>query len=205
MLATAIAARRRALPRGDQRGAVVVEAAFVFPVIFLVVIAVIEYGLLFAGQSTSESSTRSGSRYGSANFAVAGSKSAAADEIATTVAKDLGALTSLDVPVKLYVYKADGNGDPAGGYTGASACNADCYRYAWDTTANTWTRVTASPGWTNPQACIIDANNNAITPDTLGVYVEVTHSYVTKMLGSVQTLKEHTVSRLEPLPLSQCI
>jgi Flp pilus assembly pilin Flp len=200
-------ARLRRFRRRDERGAVLVEAAFVFPVIFLVVVAVMEYGLLFAGQSTSESATRSGARYGSANFAVAGSKSVAASEIASRVAKDLGALTGFDKPIKLFVYKADANGDPAGGYNGANQCNADCYRYTWNGATSGWDFVSGSPGWNNPQACIVDNSNppNQLTPDTLGVYVELTHNYITRMLGTVQTLKEHTASRLEPLPLSQCI
>jgi hypothetical protein len=32
----------------------------------------------------------------------------------------------------------------------------------------------------------------------------VNHSYITGAFGSDQLIKEHTVSRLEPLPLSQC-
>jgi Flp pilus assembly protein TadG len=194
----------RRLRRREERGAVLVEAAFVFPLIFLVVVAVLEYGLLFAGQATSESATRSGARYGSANFAVAGSKSAAADQIATTVTKDLNALTGFDTPVKLFVYKADNAGDPAGGYAGSKPCNADCYRYTWNSGSNTFDLDNGSPGWTTPRACIVDSGNNPLTPDSIGIYLEVTHSYITQMVGSVQTLKEHTVSRLEPLPLSQC-
>jgi hypothetical protein len=36
------------------------------------------------------------------------------------------------------------------------------------------------------------------------VYVEMRHNFITGAFGSSQTMKEHTVSRLEPLPLSQC-
>jgi hypothetical protein len=170
------------------------------------VVAVLEYGLLFAGQSTTESATRSGARYGSANFATAGSKSAVADQIAAAVSKDLKSLTGFDTPVKLYVYKADAAGDPGGGYSGANACNTNCYRYSWDTATKTF-GTPVGPGWPAPQACIIDNATpaNQLTPDSVGVYVEVAHNYITKMVGSVQTLREHTVSRLEPLPLSQCI
>jgi Flp pilus assembly protein TadG len=193
-------------PAPDERGAVLVEAAVVFPVIFLIVVAVLEYGLLFAGQSTTETATRDGARYGSANFGVAGDKAAAADQVAAAVAKDLGARTGFDTPLKLFVYKADVNGDPAGGYSGINECNLDCYRYTWNSATNAFDPVSASPGWSNPQACIIDSAQppNPLSLDSIGVYLELRHDYITKMVGSVQTLKEHTVSRLEPLPLSQC-
>src|SRR3954447_13278581 len=100
---------------GD-RGVVLVEAVFVLPVVIFVVFAIFEYGLLFAAQSTTQSATRDGVRFGSANFAVSGSNQAAADAIANAVATDLGARTKLDTPLKLYVYKADDDGVPDGGF-----------------------------------------------------------------------------------------
>ena len=69
---------------GDS-GAVLVEAAFIFPVVFFISMAILEYGMLFAAQSTTQSSTRDGARFASANFAVAGSNQAAADEVKDAV------------------------------------------------------------------------------------------------------------------------
>jgi hypothetical protein len=56
----------------------------------------------------------------------------------------------------------------------------------------------ASPGWTNPQVCI------GSTLDSIGVYLEVQHTYVTGAFGTSKVIKEHTVSRLEPAPIIQC-
>jgi Flp pilus assembly protein TadG len=183
--------------RGD-RGVALVEAVFVFPVVLIVVFAIFEFGLLFAAQSTTNSATRDGVRFGSANFAVAGSNQAAADAIAAAVAKDLSARTNLDTPIKLVIYKADSSGNPTGGFT---SCTANCYRYTWN--GSGFTFDPSSPIWTNPAACI-DPTNGLNALDAIGAYVELRHNYITGAFGSNALIKEHTVSRLEPLPLSQC-
>jgi Flp pilus assembly protein TadG len=182
---------------GD-RGAVLVEAAFVFPVVIFVALAVMEFGFLMAAQSTAQSATRDGVRFGAANFAVAGSNQAAADQIAATVASDLSARTSYDTPLKLYVYKADANGAPTGGF---ASCTTDCYRYTWNGSAFVFDA--ASQPWTLPQACI-DPTSGTNALDSIGAYVEMRHDYITGAFGSSNTLKEYTVSRLEPKPSSQC-
>jgi Flp pilus assembly protein TadG len=179
---------------GD-RGAVLVEAVFVFPIVFFIVMAIFEFGLLFAAQSTSQSSTREGARFASANFAVAADKTVAADQVMAEVRKDLGALTGYDTPIQLLIYKADGDGNPVRG--SLTSCTASCFHYTWNGSAFV-NDTPAAQAWNNPQGCI------SSTLDNLGVYVEVRHNYVTGAFGSSQVLKEHTVSRLEPLPLIQC-
>jgi hypothetical protein len=177
-----------------------VEAVFVLPVVLFVVFAIFEFGLLFAAQSTTHSATRGGVRFGSANFAISGSNQAAADEIAAAVAKDLTARTDLDTPVQLLIYKADVDGEPEGGFT---SCTANCYRYTWNGTGWAFDDSYASKRWLTPSACI-DPISGLNTLDSIGAYLEVNHSYITGAFGSSQLIKEHTVSRLEPLPLSQC-
>ncbi len=177
------------------RGAVLVEAVFIFPVVFFVCLAIFEYGLLFAAQSTTQSATRDGARFASANFAVSGSNQAAADQVKDAVLDDLNGRTGFDTPVQLLVYKADDNGNPVGGTL--SSCTSSCYHYTWNGT--TFVYDMASPQWTNPQAC-----TNKGSLDSIGVYLEVRHSFITSAFGSSQMLKEHTVTRIEPLPLVQC-
>jgi hypothetical protein len=187
--------------RGDQ-GAVLVEAVFVLPVVIFIVLSIFEFGLLMAAQSTTQSATRDGVRFASANYAVSGSNKGAADAIAAEVAKDLSARMGYDTPVRLIVYKADVNGAPVGGY---GSC-LSCYRYTWDGSA--WLYDPSSPQWLNPLACInfdsSDPNAGLNTLDSIGAYVELNHAYVTGAFGSSTLLKEHTVSRLEPLPAGQC-
>jgi Flp pilus assembly protein TadG len=189
--------------RGDD-GTVIVEACFLLPVVIFIVMAIFEFGLLFAAQSTTQAATKEGVRFASANYAVAGSNQAAADAIAAEVAKDLlNANSGYDTPIKLFVYKADSFGNPLGGY---ASCNDDCYRYTWN--GSGWTAVPGSPTWPDPSACIVtdssssDAGINTL--DSIGTYVELRHAYVTGAFGSSQLIKEHTVSRLEPLPSGQC-
>jgi Flp pilus assembly protein TadG len=197
-------AREQRRLRGD-RGVVIVEAVFVFPVVLFVVFAIFEFGLLFAAESTTNSATRDGVRFGAANFAVSGSNQAAADAVADAVAKDLGARTNLDTPVQLLIYKADANGAPTGGFT---SCTQDCYRYTWNGNGWTFDNSYASKRWTVVSACIIVDPNNPNAGlnllDSIGAYLEVQHHYITGAFGSTQLIKEHTVSRLEPLPSSQC-
>lgn len=201
--------RARRLHSDD--GTVLVEAAFILPVLVFIVMAIFEFGLLFAAQSTAQSATKDGVRFASANYAVAGSNQAAADAIASDVAKDLNlATTGYDTPLKLFVYKADtdnpnsaARGDPIGGY---GSCTQSCYRYTWS--GSGWTADMGSPGWSKPSACVIldssKPNAGINTLDSIGAYVEVRHAYVTGAFGSSQVIKEHTVSRLEPLPSGQC-
>lgn len=185
--------------RGD-RGVALVEAVFVLPVVITVVFAIFEFGLLFAAQSTTNSATRDGVRFGSADFAVAATKQASADAIALTVAKDLGARTNLDTPIKLWIYKADANGFPSTG--NFSSCTANCYRYTWNGSAFVYDAT--SPTWTTAVQACIDPTSGLNQLDSIGAYLEVSHRYITGAFGTSQLIKEHTVSRLEPLPLSQC-
>ncbi|HEV3225564.1 MAG TPA: TadE family protein [Acidimicrobiales bacterium] len=188
--------------RGDE-GAVLVEAVFVLPVFIFIVLGIIEFGLLFAAESTTASATKDGVRFGSANYAVSGSNQAAADQVAAAVAQDLSARTGFDAPIKLVIYKADSSGNPTGGFT---SCTASCFRYTWG--GSSWVADNTSPGWNNPLACINvdpnDPNAGLNTLDSIGAYVELRHNFVTGAFGSSQVIKEHTVSRLEPLPSGQC-
>ena len=53
---------RRKGRSADQRGAVIVEAALIFPLLFLIVFGSLEYGLLFKDQLTASNAVRAGGR-----------------------------------------------------------------------------------------------------------------------------------------------
>jgi hypothetical protein len=194
---TSIIRRRGSGPDRDRRdrGAVLIEAAFILPLVMVLSLAIMEFGLYFASSSTATSSTREGARQGSANFAIAGDKSLAADQVRLTVQADLRATPTLDTPIDLWVYKATSDGFPVG-TTSFSSCATACYRYTWD--GSKFVYDTASNAWTDPAACV------GATIDSLGVYLRMRHSYFTGVIGRNATIKEHTVLRLEPLPRSQC-
>lgn len=187
---------RRARTTGDD-GVALLEAAIVFPVIMMVILAVIEFGMLFSSTSTTTSSTRDGARYATAFYAVRSDKVAVGDEIRATVERDLGALTGQGEPVRMWVYRATpATGEPSGGV----ACGSDCLRYTWDTSTNHFVYDATSVPWSglSVDACLP-------TLDEIGVMVEVRHDMLTGVIGSApKTIRERTVLRLEPLPTSQC-
>lgn len=183
--------------RGDG-GASLLEAALTFPVVMAIILAVIEFGMLFSTTSTTTSATRDGARYATSVYAVRSDKIVVGDEIRAVVEDDLQALTGLGTPVRLWVYKADANGDPTGGPT----CATNCLRYTWDTGSNEFVFDVGSSPWT-----IVDACTTVASPalDEIGVLVEVDHSLLTGVIGAGdRTIKEQTVLRLEPLPTLQC-
>ncbi len=179
-----------------------VEAAIVLPVMVLVVMGIIEFGFAFGSASTANGASRSGSRLAAAAYATSGTISAnqraAADQIASTVSADLVGLTSAD-PVGLVIYRADPNstsGEPVGGFPAddmVGGCTANCFRYAWDGSAMSY----VSGSWPDPDACGLDL-------DSIGVYVQAKHFYITGIIGDHVYVDGHTVMRLEPLPSDQC-
>jgi Flp pilus assembly protein TadG len=194
--------------RGD-RGAVLIESALVFPIFFLIVLGIIEYGFYQAASSTTTSSARDGARYGSAAFGPASSKVTEADAIRTLVAQDLHALSKRDTPQRLWVYKAAADGSPCvnvacasgTGFVGSPtvACpDVVCYRYtAWNSSTRTF--GTRAGAWVTVDAC-------PPALDTIGVHLQVTHRWLARILGGAgPTLNEQTVLRLEPLPDDQCL
>ena len=195
--------RARSASRGQQ-GAVLVEAALVLPVIVLLVLGIMEFGLLFTSYSTSTAASRSGARIAATAYSQAGSSATAQNDAATQVAlataADLEVLNNA-VPVGMVIYEVNPsstNGAPTGGFPGpgmTGGCTSSCIRYTWNAGTQTFTRTSGS--WTDPDAC-------GTTVDSIGVYVQATHNYISGLLGETRRVDGHTVMRLEPLPSDQC-
>jgi hypothetical protein len=188
--------RRARLDQNDE-GVTIVEAAFVLPVVIVMFFAIIEFGLLFAGISTTSSSTRAGARYASANFGVSSDRQVAANAIRDEVQAALSARTGLDTPQILWIYHATATGTPVGG--SFASCATECFRYTWD--AATQAFVVQGGGWANPDVCI-DVVNPGL--DSIGVYLQVKHDLVSGFFMPNRIIQEHTVTRLEPIPPDQC-
>lgn len=181
----------------SQRGATLIEAAIVMPLVFLITLAVLEFGLAFATISTTTSASRDGARYATTFFATKPDKLAVSHEIREVVERDLGSLTSA-TPRWLWIYKATPSGEPIGG----RECTTDCFRFEWNSSAGGFVyRSDLSNPWSLVNACFSMAN----TIDEVGVMVEVDHHLLTTAIGrGVRTIRERTVLRLEPLPTYQC-
>ena len=188
--------------RRDERATALIEAAFVVPVLVVLVLGIMEFGLVFASTSTTTAGSRSGARLAAVSYAAAGtvatSQRTASDAVAAAVAADLKALNNA-TPVGLTIYKVDPtstSGAPVGGYPGTGltgGCTDRCIRYTW----NGSSMIYSSGSWSDPDAC-------GTTIDSVGVYVQVTHRYISGLIGSTRTVSGHTVMRLEPLATSQC-
>jgi Flp pilus assembly protein TadG len=177
-------------PRGNEQGAVLVEAALILPVLLLLLFGILEWGMAFKNAMSVTSATRAGARAG-----VAMPRNTDYDDaIVSAVQTSVKALSSADIQ-ELWIYKAGTNGKPAG-YSDFSGCSStECYRYTWNGSAFV---AVAGYSW-------IGSTQNACggEADELGVYLKVRHHFITGMFGSDRTLTDSTVMRLEPIPESQ--
>jgi hypothetical protein len=193
---------RPGAPRHRQeRGAALIEAALLIPVLLLIVFAVLELGMMFKSATVTSSSSRAGVRLAAATYAPApavGSgtaenpdKRGVGDLVASAVAEVLRDRQSGDTPQQLRIYRAQANGTPVGG--DFTACATDCLRYVWNGTSWTYSGGT----WSSPDAC-------GATLHSIGVYVSVRHEPSNDFIPLGKTLDEYSVMRLEPRPFNQC-
>jgi Flp pilus assembly protein TadG len=181
-----------------------VEAALILPVMVLLVLGIMEFGLLFTSYSTTTAASRSGARLAATAYSQAGASStaqeSAATQIAAATAADLEVLNN-GVPTGMVVYQVNPsgtNGAPIGGFPGPNmvgGCTSDCIRFTWNAATGTFTRTSGT--WTDADAC-------GTAVDSIGIYVQSRHSYISGLLGSTRDVDGHTVMRLEPLPADQC-
>jgi hypothetical protein len=177
---------------GDrERGAVLVEAAVVFPLLIFIVLGICEFGLAYRNSLTVSSASRAGARTASALARNANYATDSRDAVAA-------ALTALPTArwQEVWIYRAQKPSDPFPGLpdSGNFTTCTNCVRFTWDTASNSWVQD-PSTAWaaTSQDACAGEA-------DYVGVYVKAPHQYVTKLFGATRTLQDHTVMRFEPIP-----
>jgi hypothetical protein len=178
-------ARRR---RGADRGSVAVEAALVIPVLLLLIIGLLEFGLVFKDQLAVTSAVRAGARIAAAepryaNFAA---------DAAAAVAKEGSAIDMSGVRA-LWVYQADTSGHPVGAGGSFGSCSTNCIKFVWNNATKAFVQNSGSWPAVNQNAC-------QGQQDSIGVYLQVNHSAVTTLIFSTLGLDSYTVMRLEPIP-----
>lgn len=181
-----------------------VEAALILPVIVLLILGIMEFGLLFTSYSTTTAASRSGARLAATAYSQAGTSTTAQDsaavQIAAATAADLEVLNNAE-PLGMVIYKVNTSstdGAPIGGFPGPNmtgGCTSSCIKFSYDASTQTFTKTSGS--WTNADAC-------GTVVDSIGVYVQARHTYISGILGSTRDVDGHTVMRLEPLPADQC-
>jgi hypothetical protein len=193
-----------------ERGATLVEAAFVTLPFMLVVFAILEFGLVFRADLTiSNASTRA------SRAASVGGRAPIADFQIIEAVKDGLDDGGMENIQRVIVYRATSPNDPvpAGcdaitNPIGAQGVADVCNVYGPD--ALTAPLVLPS-GLDNPEwQCAVGARDAAWCPtdravsfaagprDYVGVYVETTHNFITGFFVDSIELEANTVSRLEP-------
>lgn len=177
------------------RGAVLIEAAFVTPVFVLLLFAILEFGFGFADRLGTEDLSLSAARIGSAS----GNDTLADHSILKRVKGSTFTTGAIDMVV---VYKATGpNSTVPSNCLNASQAGS-CNRYLPSQFSLPETKFGCGPlaidtAWcpTTRKTALTGANG---PPDYIGVYVSVSHPTITTAFGQKWTFKFDSVIRVEP-------
>ena len=194
--------RRRRLS-GDDRGAAMAEAAFVTPVLLLLVFGIFEFGLLMRDNLTLANTTRVGAR----SAATLGNEPTADHGILRAIRHASKALPVRQID-RIVVFNAGGpNGTPTASCmagTPSSTPGAQCNVYTVDDLD-----LPASDFGCLPTRdldryfCPVDRKvaqsaANGGPPDYVGIWIQATHGWVTGLWGDALTITDLSVTRLEP-------
>jgi hypothetical protein len=189
--------------RGE-RGAVLIEAIIVIPLMMMITLGIIEYGSAYQQDSAVAAATRAGGRVASAlsktDFGVVTNPKDSGTLTADAVSSALQSVGS-GTPQQLWIYDVAkaGSGPPfAGGCT-------HCVGYGWSSSLkafDTTKLLSGSSPWlaTSQNAC----PGGTIPIDQIAVWVQMNHAAVTHMFGGNKALTGKTIMRFEPDVNSDC-
>lgn len=184
------------------------------PLLFLLVLGIIEMSLYMRDTISTTSSVRTGGRVASVS-AGAGpgvcqasaspppcspANTPALAQAAADAIQRAGAAMPKDQIQYILVYEANAAGYPMPTGNTSMSCSTNCVKFVWDAGLNkfrygggTWVSTTIN-------ACV-----NNVDRDTVGVGMVATHPWVTGLFGNGVTINERTVMNFEPLPSDQCM
>jgi Flp pilus assembly protein TadG len=185
------AGRMRARIEAGERGAALVEAAILMPVVLLLVFGAIEFSSLFKDAATLSSAARAGGRTASAEPRNGNMPTDTAAAVST-------ALSSLPSgsPQTLFIYDATVSTSPP------SSCSVSCVSFKWDPNTRSFTTSKYDSTWIkNQNVCGSTGEWSRV-----GVWVKAQHPFATNLFGknTTKTLTSNAIFRVEPLPSSQC-
>lgn len=205
-------ARRRR--ERSERGAVVVEAALVTPLLMLLIFGIIEMALLMKDDVALTSAVRNGGRIASANADAGPGGVAALDgsclspctpgnspmfaQMAANAIQTAGSALPKDSIQELWIYKANDKGYPGANGNTVMSCGTNCVKFKWQANDDQFRYFSGSWASTSVNAC---ANSN---PDVVGVYLRAEHSFLTGFFSDGLTIDDHAVFTFEPLPTLTC-
>jgi hypothetical protein len=201
--------RRRA-----ERGAVAVEAALVTPLLFVLVIGIIEMSLLMRDTVASTSAVRVGGRIASVSAGAgpgvcqasenpppcAPANTPALAQAAADAIQRGGSALPKDQIDHIIVYSANKQGYPMPDGNTSFACGTNCVRYVWDAGLDKFRYAGGSWISTTINACV-----NHPDRDAVGVAMVAEHPWITGLFGDGVEIKERAVMNFEPLPAEQCL
>lgn len=172
--------------RDAERGATLVEFAFVLPILLLIAIGLIELGLAFRSYITMGSAAKEGARVA----AFVGDDIDADCDVVQAIVGELG--VEIDLLDHMEIYQVDANGDPVPSkintysfdFTGSGDIT-DCAD--WDSTVN----------WPSTDRQVL-IGSTAL--DVVGIRVVSTHRWVSQFppFTGQFIVDENTIIRLEP-------
>ena len=184
---------QRRADSGRERGAAFVELVLVIPILFLIVLGMLEVGTAWRDSVTVSTASRNGAR-AIAQLAVDDQADREALRAAIAV---FGA--DVDRIELIIIYESDGSGQvPSPCFSGSTSY---CNRYTPVQIAELGTdaRWGCGAGTNDNAYCPTGRDRRAQTADHVGVYVQFDRPMVTGVFGGGSyTLDEATVMRLEP-------
>ncbi len=163
------------------------------PLLFFLFFGMVEFGLYWQADHKINESARAGARLGATLARELDYQETIVEAVEDTVSN---ALANGQISY-LTIYRADpATGDP---YDGTVLnCTINCYRYSWNDNTGSFDPVDG-PEWlpTDQSACGEVGHN-----DYLGVYVEGNYVALTGVILGNRTIRESSIIRLEPVPLS---
>lgn len=200
--------------RRSERGAVLVEAALIFPVLALIVFGALEGGLLLKDELTLLNVSRTGARTVSALANTSTADQATLQAAAAAAGALQNGLASLQ---KLVIFDATCAAPPCSSSASPissvpSACltasvSLQCNRYASADLSTTSLNLASNWGcgstakdkyWCPTSREIHQSAYNGGGTDYVGIYVEIQYVPVTGILGGTRALKDTVVFRIEP-------
>ncbi len=209
--------------RGSEGGSVIVEAAIVFPLLFLMVFGAIEYGLLFKDDLTGSNVVRAGGRVISAQANSPLADQAALQAMLPAAEALDGGLASVsrvviynascaepdatanpcagDPPIKNVseMVSAGDCVDPGGSNGVTGRCNVYTSSQLNQVDVNQTTNFGCGSGDRDKPWCPTSrVVSQAAGTDYIGVHIEYTHRWATGLFGTQRRMTDDVVFRLEP-------
>jgi hypothetical protein len=190
------AGRVRSRARRSERGAALVEAAILMPVVLLIVFGALEFSSMYRDASQVSSAARAGGRIASAEPRTHSMPVDAANAVAA-------AMTGLpkQEPQEVWIFDATNSS------SAPADCGGNCIKFLWNQTSksfDTGSYGSTSGAWINTQnACPGSSGLWA----KVGVYVRARYTYLTGLFGrnAARDLTSTAIFRVEPLSSQACL